>query len=455
MQPLVSSYLPVDPDSYRSSPNIISASAATVPLPVTSPPATAAPALAIITDGGSRFDRSHLEHPNHRPAVPNSTIYCNELVGADPLQRGLALLAGLRQRRQAGEFSPFVPTLVFMHGEVVNGELLLTDKHGSIQLPAIVLFHWLSSMDGLPASFHSGLPPAPIVLSCCHAERFASQLKSYPRPVLINGSEYGLSHIDAEMVFHRCVTEAALAWKTGRPLDADQLFDAISHTSGEPVHRIEAGYWETHHLLTSGTSLEEIGGSQEILYLQAMLAHGSVNRLAEALLLFGFDGLHSCFQWDRETREGNPVLCYLSNVNARDLAAKIVLMTALGEDIDQSDFDGNTLLHRACSCAGDDDDDPGGDEILAKLLLANGANPLLENDDGMTPVDLAETTGNEALISLFDPDADTSDYDNFRLNRMIVRARSEGWGSVLSLLRERGFDTSETPEPQSIENSDS
>ncbi len=352
-----------------------------------------------------------------------------------------------------------------MHAEYLNGELLLTDRHGSVQLPAVVLFHWLAQKDGLPASFQRNMPLAPIVLSCCYAERIASELKHYPRPVLINASRYELAHNDAEMVFRRCITEAERAWQKGRPLDADQLFDAMSHTSGEPVHRIEAGNWETYHLLRSGTALEDIDGSQELLYLQAMLAHGSVNRLAEALLLFGLDGLHSYFHWDRASREGNPVLCYLANVDARELAAKILLLTALGEDIDQSDFDGNTLLHCACSCAGSDDDDLEGDEIFARLLLANGADPLVENDEGMTPVDLAGMTENEELIALFDPDADTSDYDNFRLGRMLERARAEGWDAVLSLLREHGIDADSidaniidpenAPALQGIESSDS
>lgn len=417
--------------------------------------------LSIITDGGLRFDRRHLEDPSRRPEFPLCALYCNELTGAGPEERGRALLAEIRQRKAAGEFSPFVPTLVFTHGEVVNGELMLTDAHGSFRIPATVLLEVLASASGLPASMQGR--PAPVVLSCCMAEHVAASLQGYARPVLINGSRRNLSHLDAEAVFGRVIYETAQAWQHGRSVDTDQLFDALSRTSGEPVHRIEQDDWLTHHVLTSVTSLDEINAEQEVLYLIAKLSHGSVEQLAEAVLLFGTEPLHSHFHWSPADARSNPVLWHLVLCDARDLPHKLVLLLALGEQIDQTDQAGNTLLHDVCLWEGDDEL-PAGDELMARLLLANGANPLAENDGGITPVDLAEGSGNEELIAVFRPDADTDDYPDMRPAGLLARAEGEGWGAVATLLRQAlarpdPSDQSDQPDHagnfQMIENSDS
>ena len=410
------------------------------------------PVLSVITDGGSRFDRRHLEDPVRRPDFPVSALYCNELVGAGPLERGRALLDEIRRRKADGEFSPFVPTLVFTHGDVINGELMLTDAHGSFLIPASVLLAVLGSVAGLPASVRG--QPAPIVLSCCKAEQVAASLEGFSRPVLINGSRRNLSHLDAESVFQRVLYETGQAWQDGGRVDTDQLFDTISRTSGEPVHRIEQDDWLTHHVLTSVTSLDEINAEQEVLYLIAKLSHGSVEQLAEALLLFGTEPLHSHFHWSPGDPRSNPVLWYLVECDARDLPHKLVLLLALGQDIHQTDEAGNTLLHDVCLWQGDDDL-PAGDEMMARLLLANGANPLAENDAGETPVELADASGNEALVAVFEPDADASDHAAMGPVGLLERAQEEGWGAVVSLLREAQERHDHASQAQMMENSDS
>ncbi len=410
------------------------------------------PVLSVITDGGSRFDRRHLEDPARRPDFPVSALYCNELVGAGPLERGRALLDEIRRRKADGEFSPFVPTLVFTHGDVINGELMLTDSHGSFVIPASVLLTMLGSTTGLPASMQG--QPAPIVLSCCKAEQVATSLAGFSRPVLINGGRKNLSHLDAESVFQRVLHETGQAWQDGGQVDTDQLFDAISRTSGEPVHRIEQDDWLTHHVLTSVTSLDEINAEQEVLYLIAKLSHGSVEQLAEALLLFGMEPLQSHFHWSPGDPRSNPVLWHLVGCDARDLPHKLVLLLALGEDIQQTDDAGNTLLHDVCLWQGDDEL-PAGDELMARLLLANGANPLAENDAGETPADLADASGNEELVAAFAPDADDSDYPEMGPAGLLTRAQEAGWGAVVSLLREAQQQADHASHAQMMENSDS
>ena len=209
----------------------------------------------------------------------------------------------------------------------------------------------------------------------------------------------------------------------------------LASTSGEPVQLVGRGDWITHELLQSTTSLHRVGQRQRQLYLRAQLVNGSADDLAEALLLFGLAPL--C-----EGRKTMPVLHVLGRTVRRNMVAKFLLLIAAGVPVDQRDKRGETLLHRACRL------DPHGDypaplaEVvatrrrLARLLLANGADPLAENHRGDTPVDLAGDSGEEELISLFDPDADTSDFDLMRPAILRAYAEKRQWRNVMSLLDE-------------------
>ena len=401
--------------------------------------------VSIITDGGTTFSRAYLEREDHISPLPSSTIYCNELIGGTPLSRSRYFLEDIKLKIQRGEFSPHIPVLVFMHGVMENGELMLTDHHDSFRMPASVLFHALASHGKISDSDKNKL--APIVLSCCMAEQFASSLRSYPRPVIINGSRHKLFQMDADMVFRRCIHEVKKSWHAGLPVDTDQLFDAIGSTSGEPVHRIVEDEWLTHDVLHSVTSIDEIDGSQEILYLRAMLSHGSANKFAEAILLFGMEGLRSHFDWDPEKRSGFSAIWFMLDSDARDIEAKIVLLAALGEDIDQTNSAGNTMLHDVCLWRTSEDDKIIGCPMLAELLLANGADPLAENDEGLTPVDLAGQSDNETLIKLFDVDADRSNYPKLQAAGLLAMSISDGRESIVSLLRETGVQLPGTLQP--------
>jgi hypothetical protein len=410
-----------------------------------------APTLSIITDGGLTFSREYLEQADHLATFPTSTIYCNELIGGTALCRSQFFLKELKNRIQRGEFSPYIPVFVFMHGVLADGELMLTDQHDSFRIPASVLFHVLAGSSTVPAPGNTR--QAPVVLSCCMAEKCAGSLAGYPRPVLINGSRHELSHVDADAVFRRCIYEVQKSWNAGETVDADQLFEAIASTSGEPVHRIEGGDWLTHDVLRSVTSIDSIDGSQEILYLRAMLAHGSADKLAEAILLFGMDGLRSHFDWDAEQRSGFSVFWFMLDSDARDIEAKIVLLAALGEDIDQTDESGNTMLHDVCLWRTSDDDEITGCPLLAELLLANGADPLAENDEGLTPVDLAGQSNNEKLIILFDIDADRSKYPILQVAGLLAASLRDGRQSIVSLLQELNVQSANAlPLMESVDN---
>lgn len=401
------------------------------------------PALAIISHGGARANRRFMESPSARPSFPTHAIYCDELPGATPQQRGLALLDEIRALRAAGVLANDVPAILYFHGDVEQGELMLSDEAGSFSLPAIVLLHCLSK----PEEFAPSVPsrPAPILLSCCHAKAVLPALDGIARPVLLNGGKHEIEQLDAECVIQRTLAEVEAAWRHGEPLSADTLFDALGRTSGETLRLVEPQRCVVHHPLRSAASADEVSGSQEILYLRATLSHGSADKLAEALQFFGLQGLHAHF-----LPSHHPVLWYLVNAGARELYCKIGLLLALGEPIDQANAEGSTLLHDACCCDADEDDweisecvdgevEAIGSVTLAKLLLANGADPLAVNHSGFTARDLAFASGNPALIALFAEDADRSDDRHYQPAALLARARREGRTALVALLESAGI----------------
>lgn len=390
-----------------------------------------APAMSVLVDGAAPLDRASLEDPAGGLHVPASTLFASELEGATPFDKGLALLNQVRARKAAGEFSAYQPALLFFHGMVQEGELILTDARGSFQLPAIVLLHALSSELKTPAAAHDPRRPAPIVLSCCFAEHLASVLRDFPRPVLINGSEHELDVLDAQAVFRVSARVAEAAWRADRAVCADELFDALSSTSGDSVHQLAQGEWLTHTLPFSTASLSGLDDSQAAFYLRAMLIRGTADEFAEALLLFGTAPLH------RLDPSITP-LQYLLEFATFDMASKLQLLLVAGEDADAADDDGHTLLHTVCETDGvsEEEDAEEAYELrwrLARILLAYGADPQVANHAGVTPAELARASGHPALASLFGHDANPGT-PAWHQAALRTAALQRGWQSVLSLL---------------------
>lgn len=420
---LPSAFSPVLP---RTAP--VSAAAPVMPAPGIRHPA---PAPSVLTDGAAPFDRASLDHPATGLQMPAWTLFANELPGATPFDKGLALLDQVRARKAAGEFSAWQPALLFFHGIVLDGELVLTDARGSFQLPAIVLLHTLSTELRDPAAAHDPRAPAPIVLSCCHAEKIIPMLRDFPRPVLVNGSSDELDALDAQAVFAACTRTVEAAWRADRTVCKEVLFDTLATTSGERVHQLDGGEWLEHSLPLSTASLSRLDDRQAAFFLRAMLVSGTADELAEALLLFGTAPLH------RLDASITP-LHYLLDFSTWHLAGKVQLLLLAGEDPNRVDKDGNTPLHTICDIAPEPGEQCPDEEIalrlkLASLLLAYGADPHQPNDDGFTPAGLAAGSGHPALASLFGPEArgGTLAWHQAQLRDEAVR---QDWECVLSVL---------------------
>jgi ankyrin repeat protein len=79
-----------------------------------------------------------------------------------------------------------------------------------------------------------------------------------------------------------------------------------------------------------------------------------------------------------------------------DLAAATLLLKA-GADIAATGENGDTALHRAVGS---------GNVELVKLLLTNEAPRLVQNNDGYTPLGMAQLLRSEAIAELLEGEAD-------------------------------------------------
>lgn len=383
---------------------------------------------SIIVDGEFPFDRKTLEASGRLPAAPHSVLYCSELPGASSTERGLALLAEIRRRKAGGEFSAFTPALLFLHGIVHNGELLLGDSRGRIRIPALVLLHELSAeltTADAPAA-------APVVLSGCEAGAAAEVLKNFRRKVLINGCDETLLVDDAEATFDASVRLAEGNWLLGQRPDPVPWFEKLGSVTAETLHMVGHGEWTIHDLMSSATSLGSVRPQQAGLLLRKMILRGSVDDFAEALQLFGTEALRAHPEW-------TPTMHFILDADAPNMLAKIVLLCVLGVPIDQNDDKGRTLLHRVCTLAagqtGRRDPKVRDDATrLARMLLANGANPDAEDDSGITPRALAAEGGHPNLVAAFQPGLAARDLPALGPAGLRIAAEKHRWSSVLSLL---------------------
>lgn len=365
------------------------------------------------------------------PQSPCCMLYMNQMPGDTAADRGRALLDEVIRRKASGQIGPRTLAIVLVHGANFDGELLLGDARATAMLPAVALLNALAT--GIQNDGATQMPAAPVVLSCCHAEQVAHQLGRLERPLLINGSREKLSRLDSEAVLRACIATADSSWRDDRPLEGESLFTTLSAVSADRLHLIDNDDWVEHRLLESSASLHAIGPQQAGLHTMDKLHHGSVNQLAESLLLFGLAGY-------RQLNTAVPVLHMVMRGDRRHLLEKTMLLLAMGEDINQTNADGDTVLHIASDF--DAEDLSESEErsalidrhFLLRALLDMGADPSRLNRDGESPAMLAYTTGGRALGSVFEPYSGTRIPTSERLGRLRAEAQYRGWACVLSLL---------------------
>lgn len=403
-----------------------SATSAVAQSPWPAVPAPPACSFSAIVTGEPPFDREGLEAAGHLPTAPHSIVYCSELPGDTPLARAQALLTEIRQRKARGEFSAFIPTTLCLHGTMRSGELMVGGSEDDVEIPLSVLLRTLSSELFDPFGVQPGRGPAPLVLSMCFAGEEAPHLLDFPRPVIINASKHRLFIDDAHATFRTSVQLAEHGWRTGTVLPAGLWFDHLTSVSGDVMHQTGQGEWLVHDPISSSASLASMSREQAGLTLRAKMMHGSVDDLAEALLLFGTGAL--------EADGSLPPMHFLGCPGVAERNEKILLLAAAGVPLDQRDQWGNTLLHLLCDPGQSDAElgtSPDSRAALVRLIAANGGNPAITNHAGQTPLELAAAGGRVALLEALRqrPAPPAVGPANLR-----IAARAQGWDNVLSLL---------------------
>lgn len=381
------------------------------------------PDLLVITYNDGPSGKTIRDEALQNAGLDCKTILCDELPGQNNEERGAALLAMLAQADST------VPTIVHLHAEVKNGELILYDAAGSIALSASTLLHQLAQ----EGSENAEQAAAPVLLSCCHARELVKELlatgQQPRRPLIINGGKHELNMLDASHLQLAMIAELG-AGKRGRfQLSAGQLFERLQPVTGEPLTLLAPEGNDEHRPLKAAGDPADIGALQQTLYLRAKLVHGSADKLAAAFLALGFDAYQSHFD-----PESNPALRFMAETPSKDFPHKLVLMLALGEDPNQQDEEGDSLLHLACAA---DDDGAGGDLAMARIMLANGADPNLPNHHGQTAFDLARAAGDAEMLALLSERNPAVAFADCLPGRLLAHAAGQGWSAVVRLMLER------------------
>jgi ankyrin repeat protein len=96
-------------------------------------------------------------------------------------------------------------------------------------------------------------------------------------------------------------------------------------------------------------------------------------------------------------RNGSPAAPSYDQGTDEEAVEAIRFLLGLGFDIRGSIENGDTALHAAISGRGS--------EAIIRFLVAQGADPEAKNKRGQTPLSLATTKGNDAVINLLRPSA--------------------------------------------------
>lgn len=142
-------------------------------------------------------------------------------------------------------------------------------------------------------------------------------------------------------------------------------------------------YDSLRRLFAAGEDINATDEDGRTYLMHAVLAENAAPEMIHFLIESGADPNRQ----DRGQRWS--ALHFAARDQRSDLVAALI---AAGAQVDCLDIFGNTPLWRAVM-----NQDPNKEVILA--LLAAGADPLLKNKHGVSPLDTARNIGNDALVT--------------------------------------------------------
>ncbi|MHA7632482.1 ankyrin repeat domain-containing protein [Corallococcus sp. M7] len=125
---------------------------------------------------------------------------------------------------------------------------------------------------------------------------------------------------------------------------------------------------------------------------------------------------------------GTPLVCAAGSQTEGNLAETVRLLLASGADIAATDGDGNTALHKACSC---------GHTAVVEMLLAGGADVTTLNRERRLPVEGAVWRGHTDIVRLLTDRAGAI----ASVDDALVFAASQGQLPLVRFLLKRGANS--------------
>ena len=148
-------------------------------------------------------------------------------------------------------------------------------------------------------------------------------------------------------------------------------------------HAAKAGHGDVVRLLLDhGANVNEPDGIGRTPLIAC--AEGDHTQLVELLLEAGAD-------INGVGEAGRTALMECANSSSKNVAKRLL---ELGANVDMQRDDGSTALHEAVFCACEEYEEPDDNEIIP-LLLAAGADALLHDSSGLTPLALAQQYAEE------------------------------------------------------------
>ena len=226
---------------------------------------------------------------------------------------------------------------------------------------------------------------------------FASMLVDAGANPDVVDNEAGMGALYAAVDVHR------LAVGHGRPnpkpvglMSAVDLVKKMLERGADPNLRLKKSILQRHHTAGDSTLAEgetpflRASKSGDIEMMRALAAGKADPKLS---MPNGSNALHYAagLGW----RNGSPAAPSYDQGSDEEAVEAIRFLLETGFDIDATNDTGDTALHAAVNGRGS--------EAIIAFLVAKGATPEAKNKRGQTPLSLATTKGNDAIIKLLSP----------------------------------------------------
>jgi hypothetical protein len=380
----------------------------------TTPGKTAARTLLI---GEFRGKTPATELENCLQHAPHSAIAirADEVEGDTPEQKGSALLAIIEDLIKKHLTDGETEICIDLHGEEVEGRLLLVSSDGALSVPADEL---LAAMKRGPADAAS---TGCVTFLSCQTKVIHGQVKNHPHDFLFLSGHRNVKEMDTIATMKE---QIRFSTSHAMPTAAEDLWRHAALTSGENPTLAGKGRMKTIRLLDLPASeLADRPGQLAKLFI-AKLGHGGINTVAGLLLDHRellIDDVHTA------------LLFHLIDTKCDFAEVKLPLLLCLGWDVNTARGAGETLLHAACKK---------GDITLIECLLEYGADSTVLDQNGLTPQDVARAHDQTDVLTVFSAFEAGIRFEQYSPTSLVSLLGEFGYTRAVELLQKTGIERS-------------